>query len=84
MQIFSDGGVGFCPCDDFNSDEELLLGNIRNNSLLELYNTQRVKKLWDFEAYMPSFCRRCSFHRPLSQLDEYPWIFERPLDFIGG
>ncbi|MGC2063329.1 MAG: radical SAM/SPASM domain-containing protein [Thermodesulfovibrionales bacterium] len=84
MQVFSNGGVAFCPCDDFNSDEDLLLGNIRNNSLLEIYNTERVKKLWDFESHIPSFCRRCSFHRPVSQLVEYPWIFDRPLDYIGG
>jgi hypothetical protein len=84
MQVFSNGNVSFCACSDYNADIELSLGNIMDADLLTLYNTDKARQLWDFEKRMPAFCRRCSFHRPIDQLGEFMWVFDRPLDFIGG
>jgi len=83
MQVFSNGNVSFCSCDDYDADEELSLGNIRDAGLIELYNREKVRNLWNFATGMPLFCKRCSFHRPISQFNICS-LLENPLDFIGG
>ena len=83
-QVFADGGVSFCHCDDYDATEELSLGNIAENTLIDLYNSEKARSLWDFEHRVPDFCRKCSFHIPLSELPRYESAFENPLDFIGG
>ncbi len=84
MQVFSSGHISFCACADYDADKELSLGHILDADLLSLYNTDKVRQLWNFEHNMPIFCRHCTFHRSIKQIDEFKWLFERPLDFIGG
>lgn len=85
-QVFANGDVSFCSCDDYNGNEEFKLGNINNNTLLEMYNQEKVKKLWNFmPGDMPSYCRRCTFHKPLSTIaNECENVFENPLRLVGG
>jgi MoaA/NifB/PqqE/SkfB family radical SAM enzyme len=83
MQVFSNGKVSFCPCDDFDNSPSLDLGSVLRMSLTDLYNQQKVKELWDFYP-PPLFCANCSFYMPISDLAKKPWIFEEPLNFIGG
>lgn len=84
LQVYSDGNVSFCPCDDFNNDEELCIGNINNNTLIEIYNSEKTMNLWDFNSKVPSFCQKCTFFKPLSDLANHQLFFNDPIHFIGG
>lgn len=85
MQVFSNGNVSFCPCDDFDNNEELHLGNVMETTLSEMFNSPKARKLWDWKAHgTPTFCKACSFHRPLVDLIETPNLFEDPLVVVGG
>lgn len=83
MQVFSNGKVSFCHCDDFDNHPSLDLGSVSEQSLLELYSQPKVEKLWDF-SHPPAFCDKCSFYKPLSDLPDIQWLFENPTEFIGG
>lgn len=82
VQVFSNGDVSFCPCADYDGVRELSLGNITTKTLEELYNSERVRDLWNNIPDTPLFCKGCSFYRPLSDINEH--IFENPLDVVGG
>ena len=84
MQVFSNGNVSFCPCDDFDNIDELHLGSVKNKSLLEIYNSEKVARLWDFNNNTPLFCKKCSFFIPMDMLNDFPSIFDTTTDFIGG
>jgi MoaA/NifB/PqqE/SkfB family radical SAM enzyme len=83
--VFSNGNVSFCPCDNFDDDPELRLGNLNESSLAELYNERRIAELWDWAGHgTPEFCRNCSFHIPLSTLRSNPTILTNPHQIVGG
>jgi radical SAM protein with 4Fe4S-binding SPASM domain len=85
MQVFSNGNVSFCSCDDFDNTDSLHLGNVMETSLAEMFNSPKARRLWDWQTHgTPEFCRKCSFHLPLSQIIETPGVFENPLVFVGG
>jgi hypothetical protein len=83
MQVFSNGKVSFCHCDDFDNHPSLDLGSVASQSLLDLYNQAKAKSLWR-SGRPPEFCRNCSFYKPLSELPDLQWLFENPTNFIGG
>lgn len=60
--IFVDGKVGLCGCRDFNADSELIIGNILESSLLDLWQSESVRRLrkrfWNEE--FPDICKKCS------------------------
>lgn len=83
--VFSNGNVSFCPCDNFNDTPELRLGNIRERSLAELYNSTRALKLWNWTTHgTPDFCKNCSFHIPLDTLQKNPSILADPHQIVGA
>lgn len=85
MQVFSNGNVSFCPCDDFDNVDELHLGNVTEITLRDMLNSEKAARLWDWTTHgTPEFCRRCSFHKPLKQILDHPDVFEDPLIFVGG
>jgi MoaA/NifB/PqqE/SkfB family radical SAM enzyme len=83
-QIFSNGDVSFCGCPDFDIDDDLKLGNIEKNSLVEIYNSDKCKNLWNFDKKIPDFCKYCTFFKPITELSQYEQTFENPINFIGG
>jgi radical SAM protein with 4Fe4S-binding SPASM domain len=84
MQVSFNGDVSFCPCSDFKHLEELKLGNIAQLSLREMYNSEKVKNLYNFESHMPKFCQNCSFHMSIKNLSQIESMISDPLVFIGG
>jgi len=84
FQIFSNGNVSFCPCPDYNGIEELKLGNVAKDHLLDIYNSKKCQELWNFNTKVPDFCKKCSFFKPLSELPQYENAVINPLEFIGG
>lgn len=83
-QVFSNGDVSFCHCPDFDIEDDLKLGNIIVNSLIEIYNSDKCKKLWGSDKTLPDFCKYCTFFKPITELPQYEQFIEKPIDFIGG
>lgn len=83
--VFSNGNVSFCPCDNYDDVDEFRLGNVMEDSLPSLYNSDKAKALWDWSGSgTPRFCQNCSFHIPLSVLDDRPDILENPYQIVGA
>ncbi len=60
--VFSDGSVGLCGCRDFNSESDLIVGNINDSSLLDIWQLEKVKKLREsfYCGSFPSICKKCT------------------------
>lgn len=61
--IFSNGKVGLCVCRDFETNSELILGDMRKDSLKEIWEGQKHTTLydnWREENIIPAICKRCS------------------------
>jgi radical SAM protein with 4Fe4S-binding SPASM domain len=85
LQVHSNGNVSICPCDDFEADESLSLGNIDNQPLRELLMSEKHQRFWqDFTTATPRHCQTCSFYVPLSRLQDLDFLFTRPTEFMGG
>jgi hypothetical protein len=85
LQVFSDGNVSFCPCDDFDNDESLHLGNVMNATLSEMLASPKAQRLRNWAQHgTPTFCQSCSFHRSVEAIVSIPGIVENPLLAVGG
>lgn len=83
--VLSNGNVSFCPCDNFDDVPELRLGSIADSSLADLYNSARTKDLWQWKTCgTPEFCRRCSFHLPMTTLAADPTLLDDPHRLVGA
>jgi radical SAM protein with 4Fe4S-binding SPASM domain len=83
-QVFSNGDVSFCSCCDYDIIDDLKLGNIKDQTLSSIYNSKKTRSLWNFSKKFPEFCKMCTFHKPLSDLQKYDFMFRDPFSFIGG
>jgi len=62
LMVFSDGKIGLCPCQDFEANSDLILGDIKKNSLKELWNSQKHLNLlngWRRKNIVPAICKKC-------------------------
>lgn len=86
LQVYHDGRVSACACCDFDASQELALGNISENTLVELFNNGKNSELWHAHqtGNMPKICRNCTFHSPLSNLAPGHLALSSVMDFIGG
>lgn len=85
LQVLSSGQLSFCGCADFDGKTALMLGDIRENSLAELLDTDKVRALWDWAGCgVPDPCKGCSFHMPISRLTDLRSAFSDPLGTFGG
>jgi radical SAM protein with 4Fe4S-binding SPASM domain len=64
--ILSTGHVYFCPCAVAHTDKEHRIGNIAEHLLLEIYNSERVRQLWNYKDHMPEVCNTCGYWYLLS------------------
>ena len=85
LQVLSSGQVSFCGCADFDGKTALMLGDIREHSLADLLDSDKVRQLWDWQGCgVPDPCKGCSFHMPISRLSQLPSAFTDPLGTFGG
>ncbi len=66
--ILANGDMTLCGCRDLNGDTELVRGNIRNKSILEMWQdpgVDNVRKGFCLSRY-PKICQACSFYNDLS------------------
>jgi len=86
MQVYWDGRVSACCCCDYDAGKDLALGDVRVETLTEIYNGTANRQIWaDQEAgKMQGICRQCTFHTPLVRLLESPPIGQGWTNFAGG
>lgn len=83
VQVSSNGEVSFCPC--VGAREDLILGNISRNTLLEIYNSSKTRALWEWSKYgIPKSCAACSFYVPIEHLGQDPSIIDDPFKMAGA
>lgn len=59
ISVYPDGEVGFCGRDNFS--RHLTYGNLRNKTLLELYESANAKKIRARQKYLETHdCKNCS------------------------
>ncbi|MBZ5511766.1 MAG: radical SAM protein [Acidobacteriia bacterium] len=62
MIVYSNGNVGACNCRDFEASSELTLGNVKDNTLAELWSGEKVARLrseWRRKNKVPEICKTC-------------------------
>jgi radical SAM protein with 4Fe4S-binding SPASM domain len=67
LMIYSNGKVGACNCVDFEATSELILGNVGDASLSEMWKGEVLKKIrsdWRSGKHIPSICAKCQMYRP--------------------
>ncbi|HEX3529644.1 MAG TPA: SPASM domain-containing protein [Thermoanaerobaculia bacterium] len=85
FQVFWNGNVSFCPCDDFDNSPDLHLGNVMQQSLAEMYSSEKVRRLWSWPVHgVPEFCKSCSFYQPMETLLAVPGALRNPRLLMGS
>ncbi len=86
VQVYWDGRVSACCCCDYDAGKDLALGDVRRQTLTEIYNGAANRQIWaDQESgKMQGICRQCTFHIPLTRLLESPPIGQGWTDLAGG
>jgi MoaA/NifB/PqqE/SkfB family radical SAM enzyme len=66
--ILANGDMTLCGCRDLNGDSELMLGNIKNKTILEMWHDPRVRSIRNgfYLSQYPRICQNCSFYNDLS------------------
>lgn len=66
--ILSNGDMALCGCRDLNGDSELVLGNIKDKTILEMWQDPAVDIIRKgfYSSRYPKVCRDCSFYNDLS------------------
>ena len=83
VQVSSNGDVAFCPC--VGALDDLIMGNIAKNTLLEIYNSPRARELWNWKRCgIPKSCAGCSFYIPLDKIRDDPSIIDNPFKLAGA
>jgi MoaA/NifB/PqqE/SkfB family radical SAM enzyme len=83
--ILSNGDISLCACTNYNNDPSLAMGNIMNQSLSEIYNSERAAALWNWKDHgTPEFCKSCTHHIPIDVVKERPSIVTNYYQVVGG
>lgn len=62
LMLYSNGNVGACACRDFEASSELILGNVANASLSEMWHgakLQQIRSDWLRSNRVPEICQSC-------------------------
>lgn len=62
LMVYSNGKVGACACRDFEASSELILGNVGDVSVAEMWNGEKLKSLrlnWKRQNQVPTICQSC-------------------------
>jgi MoaA/NifB/PqqE/SkfB family radical SAM enzyme len=66
-KVLSNGDLTLCGCRDLNGDSELVLGNVAERSILEMWHDPRVAEIRQgfYHGRVPRICRDCSLYQDL-------------------
>jgi radical SAM protein with 4Fe4S-binding SPASM domain len=62
LMVYSNGNVGACSCRDFEASSELILGNLAENGVQELWQGQKLTDIrtnWLKKNKVPTICQSC-------------------------
>jgi len=62
LMVYSNGNVGACSCRDFEATSELILGNVGDKSLGEMWEGEKLAGLrsdWLKKNKVPDICKSC-------------------------
>jgi radical SAM protein with 4Fe4S-binding SPASM domain len=84
LLVFWDGRVSACLCCDYDASEQLALGRISDDSLVDLYNSAANQQLWlrHQQGLLPPACKNCTFHLPLERVGAHQ--VDNLLEIMGG
>ncbi len=62
--IYADGKVGLCGCRDYNTNSELIVGNIMEQNLLDIWQSEKTMALRNrfFNGDYPDICKSCKVY----------------------
>jgi radical SAM protein with 4Fe4S-binding SPASM domain len=67
LMVYSNGKVGACNCVDFEASSELILGNVEETSLFEMWKSTKLDQIrsdWRTGKRIPSPCQQCRIYNP--------------------
>lgn len=67
LSIASNGNVAPCTCRDYESNTELVIGNVKQDPLLTIWKGEKLRALrenWRTQNEIPPTCKTCRFYRP--------------------
>lgn len=67
LAVLSNGTVAMCGCHELEGDSDLVLGNIMDSSLMDLYRSEQAKKIrknWLQGSKIPDICQKCRNYNP--------------------
>jgi radical SAM protein with 4Fe4S-binding SPASM domain len=62
LMVYSNGNVGACACRDFEASSELILGNVGDQTLGEMWNGSKlagIRSDWLTKNKVPDICKSC-------------------------
>jgi radical SAM protein with 4Fe4S-binding SPASM domain len=60
--VYANGNVGACSCRDFEASSELILGNVANDRLEDLWKGEKlagIRSAWLTRNQVPDICQSC-------------------------
>ena len=67
LAILADGTVALCGCQEVEGNSDLVLGNIMDSSLVDLYRSEQanlIRKNWLNGSKIPDVCGKCRNYNP--------------------
>jgi hypothetical protein len=66
-KVLSNGDLTLCGCRDLDGDSELVLGNVADRPILEMWRDPRVAEIRQgfYQGRVPRICRDCSLYQDL-------------------
>ena len=78
--VHADGAFTVCGCRDLDGKSELTLGNLKDQSLQELWTSERLQGIRrDFTTRLPDICVDCSQYSPVSILGKWHFTLIRQI-----
>jgi MoaA/NifB/PqqE/SkfB family radical SAM enzyme len=67
LSVLSNGTVALCGCQEIEGNSDLVLGNIMDSSLMNLYRSEQahmIRENWLNGSKIPDICRKCRNYNP--------------------
>jgi len=66
-KVLVNGTITACGCRDYNGDSELILGNIKENSLFEIWSNGKLVNIYNRfkNKNYPDICKNCNQYRSI-------------------
>lgn len=60
--IYVDGKVGLCGCRDLDANSDLIIGDIKADRLIDIWQSKKVKELRErfYRGNIPEICKKCT------------------------